>query len=270
MKKDFTRDYVTEIFRVWAATGMLTYDEMRERVYNAELAKRSFMDVETAIVQAEIATGKRTPFLLDIMAAEKTMELLEHGGKTVIVRAVKEVYCAHPTRPLRRGDITDRVRHNKLGNTPKQIYLVWGSPCSGKSSYVSTVREQGDLVIDIDNIWQCLSGCDRYIKPPQLKSNVFGVRDLLLEMVKYRRGKWINAYVIGGYPLIGERERIIKSLGAREIFINTPYDECVARLKASADKREYAEWIKYVDDWWRTANLPPPPGYRVKRTGEDC
>lgn len=114
MKKDFTRDYVTEIFRVWAATGMLTYDEMRERVYNAELAKRSFMDVETAIVQAEIATRKRTPFLLDIMAAEKTMELLEHGGKTVIVRAVKEVYCAHPTRPLRRGDITDRVRHYSL------------------------------------------------------------------------------------------------------------------------------------------------------------
>lgn len=114
MKKDFTRDYVTEIFRAWAAAGMPTYDEARERVYKTELAKRDSMDAAAAIVQAEIATDKRTPFLLDIMAAEKTMELLERGGKYVIVRAVKEVYCAYPTKPLRRGDITDRVRRYSL------------------------------------------------------------------------------------------------------------------------------------------------------------
>lgn len=114
MKKDFTRDYVTEIFRAWAAAGMPTYDEARERVYKTELAKRASMDAATAIVQAEIATDKRTPFLLDIMAAEKTMELLERGGKYVIVRAVKEVYCAYPMQPLRRGDITDRVRRYSL------------------------------------------------------------------------------------------------------------------------------------------------------------
>lgn len=114
MKKDFTRDYVTEIFRAWAAAGMPTYDEARERVYKTELAKRNSMDAATALMQAEIATEKRTPFLLDIMAAEKTMELLERGEKNAIVRAVKEVYCAYPTQPLRRGDITDRVRHYSL------------------------------------------------------------------------------------------------------------------------------------------------------------
>lgn len=114
MKKDFTRDYVTEIFRAWAAAGMPTYDEARERAFKIELAKRDSMDAAMALVQAEIATEKRTPFLLDIMAAEKTMELLERGEKNAIVRAVKEVYCAYPTQPLRRGDITDRVRRYSL------------------------------------------------------------------------------------------------------------------------------------------------------------
>lgn len=114
MKKDFTRDYVTEVFRVWAAAGMPTYDEARERIYNTELAKWDALNVETAIVQAEIATEKRTPFLLDIMAAKKTMELLEMGGKHMIVRAVKEIYCACPAQPLHRGDITDRVCHFSL------------------------------------------------------------------------------------------------------------------------------------------------------------
>lgn len=114
MKKDFTRDYVTEIFRAYAAAGMPTYESERERIYNEELAKRSQMNAETAVIQAEIATEKRTPYLLDIMAAEKTIELLERGGKSVIARAVTEVYCAYPTRPLRRGDITDRVRRYSL------------------------------------------------------------------------------------------------------------------------------------------------------------
>lgn len=91
--------------------------------------------------------------------------------------------------------------HNKLSYSERQVYIVYGSPLSGKSSWVNEVAEVGDLIIDIDNIWQCVSGCDRYVKPNRLKSVVFNVRDNLLESVKYRRGKWLNAYVIGGYPL---------------------------------------------------------------------
>lgn len=147
--------------------------------------------------------------------------------------------------------------HNKLGHASKQVYLVWGSPLSGKSTYVENVAQYGDLIVDIDNIWQCISGCNRYIKPDRLKSNVFGVRDALLEQVKYRRGNWNNAYIIGGYPLIGERERLTASLGAREIFIECSYDECIARLRASKDRGD-AEWTKYIDDWWRKSGIAPP------------
>ena len=114
MKKDFTRDYVTEIFRVYAAAGMPTYEDARARVYRAELSARSSMDAETAISQAEIAVEKRMPYLLDILAAEKTFELLERGGKSAIAQAVKAVYCVNPLQPLRRGDITSRVREFSL------------------------------------------------------------------------------------------------------------------------------------------------------------
>lgn len=152
--------------------------------------------------------------------------------------------------------------HNKLTNwyVPKQVYLVWGSPFSGKSTYVNEVRERGDLIVDIDNIWQCVSGCKRYVKPDRLKGVVFDVRDKLLESVKYRRGNWNNAYVIGGYPLIGERERLIKTLGAREIFIECSYDECMMRLKNCDDGRDMNEWKKYIDDWWRKSRVGVPPG----------
>ncbi len=110
MKKDFTRDYTTEVFRAYAAAGAPTYEEMRKRIYEEELSKRSSLDPATAISQAEIATEKQTPYLLDIMAAEKTIELLERGEKPQIIAAIKAVYFTRPLQPLRRGDISDRVR----------------------------------------------------------------------------------------------------------------------------------------------------------------
>lgn len=141
--------------------------------------------------------------------------------------------------------------HRKLCIDERKVFLVYGSPLSGKSAFVKENAEQGDLIIDMDSIWQCISGCDRYIKPNRLRSNAFIIRDTLLDMVRMRTGKWQSAYIIGGYPLIGERERMCKSLGAREIFIDTSKEECLARLEADASGRDKAEWEKYILNWWR-------------------
>ena len=146
--------------------------------------------------------------------------------------------------------------HNKLGYKERCIYLVYGAPLSGKSSYVNDIKEPGDLIIDMDSIWQCISGCDRYTKPKRLNAVVFGVRDYLLECVKYRRGKWNNAYIIGGYPLISERERLCKELGARELFIECEREECVNRLLSCDNGRDIEQWIGFIDDWFLKYNPP--------------
>ena len=146
------------------------------------------------------------------------------------------------------------IIHDKLGmNTQRQVFIVYGSPLAGKSSYVREAMNEGDLIIDIDNIWECVSGCERYVKPKRLNSVVFSVRDNLLESVKYRRGKWLNAYIIGGYPYQAERERLAESLGAREIYIDTPYEECVKRLMECKD-RDVKQWENYIGDWWLQYN----------------
>lgn len=139
--------------------------------------------------------------------------------------------------------------HHKLGYKRRQIYLVYGPPLAGKTSYVKEVMDEGDLVIDLDNIWQAISGCDRYIKPNRLKAVVFSVRDTLLDAAKYKLGRWNNCYIIGGYPLISERERLIKEFGAREIYIDVSKEECLARLKAAGD-RATDEWSKYIEEWY--------------------
>lgn len=144
--------------------------------------------------------------------------------------------------------------HNKLGYSRRQIYLVYGSPMAGKSSFVKEVANVGDLIIDMDNLWQAVSGCDRYIKPNRLKAVVFKLRDTLLDAVRYRLGRWNNAYIIGGYPLLSERERLIKELGAREIFIDTSKEECLRRLEVDSSKDKEA-WTQYINEWWQRFSL---------------
>lgn len=141
------------------------------------------------------------------------------------------------------------IIHNKLGYKNQEVYIVYGSPLSGKTSYVNSIKQEGDLIIDMDNIWQCISGCDRYVKPNRLKAVAFGVRDNLIDCVKYRRGKWKNAYIIGGYPLISQREALAKELGAKLIYIDTSKAECLERLRQDED-RSLDEWTGYINDWW--------------------
>ena len=144
--------------------------------------------------------------------------------------------------------------HNKLGYANREVFLVYGAPLSGKSTWVKESMSAGDLVIDIDSIWQCISNLSRYEKPARLKSIVFKVRDTLLDTVKYRLGKWNNAYIIGGYPLQSERERLIKELGAREIYIDATKEECMRRLKEVEDGRNIEEWGRYIGEWFERNN----------------
>lgn len=151
--------------------------------------------------------------------------------------------------------------HHKLSynHYHRDVWLVYGAPLSGKSTYVNGVREDGDLIIDMDSIWQAVSGCERYIKPDKLRSIVFGIRDKLIEDVRYRRGKWQRAYIIGGYPLISDRDRLCRELGAREVFIDISRDECLLRLDRLDDNdlRDKKQWKKFIEGWFDTYTGPP-------------
>lgn len=134
------------------------------------------------------------------------------------------------------------------GCRSQKVYLVYGAPCAGKNTWVRSVSTDSDLIVDIDKLWQSVrsEGCTEYAKPNALKDIVFGLRDTLLDMVRLRRGRWANAYIIGGYPLMGERERLCERLGVdKEIFIEESRDVCLARAKLKSD-----EWTRYVEEWF--------------------
>ena len=134
--------------------------------------------------------------------------------------------------------------HQRFGyEPPKKVYIVYGSPCAGKSTWVNSVATDNDIIIDIDKIWECISVCDKYHKPNRLKANVFGLRDTLLDQIRMRVGMWHNAYIIGTYPLKMDRTRLAQRLNAELIYIECDKETCLNRAKNK-------EWKEYIEEWF--------------------
>lgn len=140
--------------------------------------------------------------------------------------------------------------HNRYGSWTRHIYLVYGSPLAGKAEYVKERAGLHDLIIDIDRIYSCISNNPPFFKSGRLYDNMRSVYEALLNDVKYKRGKWVNAFIVGGFPFKGERERVAREYGAELIHIDCTEEEAQARLQAAEDGRDKSEWSKYISTWF--------------------
>ncbi|URZ06478.1 HNH endonuclease [Clostridium felsineum] len=147
--------------------------------------------------------------------------------------------------------------HHRFGYRPsKRVYLVYGPPMSGKSTFVKENMERGDLVIDMDKLYKAISLQSNYDKPDNLLMNVIGVRNLLIDNVKTRYGKWYNAWIVGGYADKYKREMTADALGAELVYMDVSKEECYSRLKQD-EERQYRikEWQEYIDRWFQSYSV---------------
>lgn len=143
--------------------------------------------------------------------------------------------------------------HNRFGySAGRKVYYVYGAPCSGKTTFVNSIKGNSDLICDIDNIWQCITGGARYEKPPALKTNMFEIQRCILDMIKKRVGNWERAYIIDGGAAKTPRNNRINNLGAEPIFIDTDKETCLQRLYGDSNRTQAqkAEWKKYIENWF--------------------
>lgn len=192
----------------------------------------------------------------------------EYSGKPLIKQYD---IVAHHKIPLTMANVNDltislnpdnimlvsQTAHNEIHKrfgfmAERKVYYVYGAPCAGKTSFVNSVKGNSDLVVDMDNVWQCITGGERYFKPNALKTNAFMLRDCLFDMVKTRAGKWERAFVIDGGALKSDRLRKIELLGAEPIFIDTSKETCIQRLVSDLNRTEAVkqEWKQYITRWF--------------------
>lgn len=86
MKKDNIRDYITEAFRLYSASGLPDADAIKN-------------------MQNQLSKGA----ILDLIAVDETLKYLNDNNKSDVAAAVSAVYFKKPNQKLRKNEITERV-----------------------------------------------------------------------------------------------------------------------------------------------------------------
>lgn len=184
----------------------------------------------------------------------KSYDIIAHHKQEITLQNVNDYSISlNPENILLVSMQTHNEIHKRFGYAQgRKVYFVYGAPCSGKSTWVQKVQGNSDLIIDIDLVWQAITGGRKYHKPSALKACVFQIHASLLDMAKTRQGKWERAYIITGGAHKGQRERQIAELGAEPIFINTDQETCLQRLQSDPERAEVKDqWAEYIADWFK-------------------
>lgn len=143
-----------------------------------------------------------------------------------------------------------RFQGGSITKAQRKVYIVHGAVCSGKSTFVKENMEDGDCVLDLDDIWMAVSGQPKYVKPNTLNDVVFALRNSLLEQIKMRSGSWQNAWIISTEPMPMSRKRLATELGAELIHIDTPKEVCLQRLYDNPNGRDVGEYEAYIQSYF--------------------
>lgn len=145
--------------------------------------------------------------------------------------------------------------HKRFGYAvgAKHVYLVYGSPCAGKTTYVNSVATRNDLIVDLDKIHRAICICGLYDKPDATKRVAFNVRDYLLDEVRTAtpRRKWQDAYIIGTYPDRIDRDVFVQDYGAELVHIDTSKEECIKRAYQDIERSSIRDAvIGWINAYW--------------------
>ena len=126
------------------------------------------------------------------------------------------------------------------------VFLVYGSPCSGKTTYVKEHIKRGDIVCDVDRLYSAISFNEEHDSELYAQEVATELYDNLINAIHDRKGHWKNAYVISLANTPKKLAEMKERINADEcIFIDTPYEVCIERAK---DRPPYFVWI--IEDWF--------------------
>ena len=152
------------------------------------------------------------------------------------------------------NEIHERFGFGGGNNKPeKKVYLITGASCSGKTTWVRERVQANDVVLDIDDLWQWVSGQPRYNKPQSLKPIVFSLRDEFKALIQRGAGTWRNAYIIESLPSATDRNREAdkyRQFNVEVITMDAAKEECLQRLYNHPEGRDVKLYEKYISDYF--------------------
>ena len=131
------------------------------------------------------------------------------------------------------------------------VYLVCGSPCSGKSTYIKEHVGDNDLVCDVDLLYTAIGNHDAHDADLNVHETALLLKERLLDIIRDRDGGWSNAFVVSIANTKAKLKADMERINADEcILIDTPMDVCMERAK---ERPEYFRWL--IQEWFEMRDL---------------
>ena len=129
------------------------------------------------------------------------------------------------------------------------VKVVYGCPCSGKSTYVINHAGENDIIYDYDAMLQATTTRKKQLVARHAAHfAVLNLRKSLVDNAKNEKA--INCiWLLCNWPTDTVRE-ILDGLDTEDIFIEATEDECYARLEADDTRPDKAEWKMLIRDWF--------------------
>ena len=108
------------------------------------------------------------------------------------------------------------------------VILVYGAPCSGKSTWITQHMKRGDVLCDVDTLYAAISGQDAHDADLYVHEIALKLKERLLDAVRDREG-FKDAYVNTREKLHADMERVNAD---EAVFIDTPYNVCMERAES--------------------------------------
>lgn len=136
---------------------------------------------------------------------------------------------------------------------PQKIYIVYGPPASGKTTYVCNNRVHGDMVVDLDLIQQAISLNGKTDTPINLLNTALDIREHIYSLVENKKIDCKNIWVVASLPRKKERSELATRLGAELIFMYATKSECFKRADADSERKDkhiqHAIITKWFEDY---------------------
>lgn len=146
----------------------------------------------------------------------------------------------------------DKNKFLKYVKNKVTVSLIYGAPCSGKTTFVESILGNDDIMIDLDKIVTCISKFNCVNDAIGSKAGDFSlaVRNALYALIcnasRGSEAKFKHCYIIACAPTIGYRQWIeSKTMCDSALLIDCDIDTCIERSKKKADGYD-----KIVNDWF--------------------
>ena len=126
--------------------------------------------------------------------------------------------------------------------------VLWGPPCSGKSTHIRENSAPGDIVVDLDRLALAFAveGTPHHDYPDHVRELARAARAAIVDDVAaWGTRSPHTAWIIDSNASDAARARW-RRIGASVVKLNVPYAECVRRAQAERP----ASTLALIDEWF--------------------